>query len=273
MSDSNISQTATKLKVFALVADSYRVVFGNLSVMTRILWLPIALLVAMSYRFEAQKGTAEMQTQWGAFLDPMYLLYLVVYWVVMTGAYVSLHRFVLLGTKQPALGFTFEKRELRYLGYSIAILTILMLPIGVLVLLESVLPQVLGFVIATLSVAVMIGICIGIVRLGLVMPAISLDQAGGLQWHFQSAWALAKGNTFRILMAQIVALLPFVLVTWIWPEQTFSSVAEQTATGTDRELYGMITTVILNVVSWLSTAVFIVLYSIAYRSLKQQVKS
>jgi len=257
MSDSDVLETTPKLKVLTLVADSYRMMFGNLGTMARIFWLPAVVTLVISYRFDAQKDTAELQTQLGSLLEPMYLLYIAVSWVVMAGAYVSLHRFVLRGAKPPQLGFTFEKRELRYLGYSIAILAALMLPLSVLLLIEAALAQMSDIVFSALSVVVLFFTFIGVVRLGLVLPAISLDQAGGLLWRFQSAWMLAKGHTFTMFIAQIVGLLPFVLITWIWPYQIISSATD------------LITTVILNVLSWLSYAVMISMISIAYRILER----
>jgi len=292
MSDSEIIQTETKLKVFALVADGYRAVFGNLGVMVHILWLPVALMGVVNYRFQAQNfqefnallqaenDPAAVQAHLNAAFDPMFFIYMLVSWVVMCAAFVSLHRFVLLGDKPPSLGFTVRKREWRYLGYVVAIMMIAMLamigPMIGLTILELVIEVVFGTtggMIGILVFAALIGLLVFFVttwvRLGFVLPAIALDQDGGLRRRFKSAWALAKGNTFRMFAALVVAQLPFMLVFGIWSFQFMQSAAEMMATGAATPVPNMVVTmVVFGGVSWLSYAVIITMYSLAYRILE-----
>jgi len=276
MSDSGIAQTAVKLKVFTLVADSYRAVFGNLGTITRILWLVMVILVVMEFRFAGQKGSAASRVLVGADYEPVYFVYILVSWVLICGAYVSLHRFFLLGEKPPALGFSFQKRELRYLGYCLAITPVVMLPMGGLWLLESV-EVVPMFLSAALTFAAIGFMMIWLIRLGFMFPAISLDQEGGLQRRFKHALALVDGNTGRMFLALIVALLPFVMILDIVPHIYSLSGAELMIA--DSPVFVMqAVTVIGSVADVYSKAVMIAMYSFAYRTLelssaKQQVKA
>jgi|GEM_PF-1907795 len=276
MSDSEVSQTATKLKVFALVADSYRAVFGNLGTMTRILWLPMVILVVIEFRFAVQKGPAASQGLAGSAFDPIYFVYIVVSWIVICGAYVSLHRFFLLGDKPSALGLAFQRRELRYLGYCLAIAPVVILPVGGLWLLESVevVPLLLSAALTFAAIGFMV---IWLIRLGFALPAIALDQEGGLRRRFKHALALVNGNTWRAFLALFLASLPFVVILDMVP-YVFSLTGSELII-TDTPVFVMqAVTVIGNVLDVYSHAVMIAIYSFAYRTLelgkaKQQVKS
>jgi len=270
MSENDVSQTTVKLKIFDLVGDSYRAVFRNLGVMARISWLPIALMAMISFRFESLNDPAALQAPMDISTNVVFVGYTVVQWVVLSLAFVSLYRFMLLDEKPPQLGFMLEKRELRFVGFSLAIMAAVLLPMGAGLVLSQLLgsigigPGLLGTV---LAFAVMIATLTGLVRLWLVLPAIALDQKGGLQWHFQSAWALAKGNTFRIFLALNVASLPLMLILAGWMYLVMPSEAEPIATGASVPAM-MAFSVVDGVMTWFFNAVAVVVSAMAYRTLK-----
>jgi len=292
MSDSDVLENTPKLKIFALVADSYRAVFGNLGVMVRILWLPMALMGVVNFRFQdqhfedlnavlkAQNDSAAVQAQLDVASDPMFIIYWLVSWVVMVAAFVSLHRFVLLGDNPPSLGFTVHKREWRYLGYLAAIVVTITLamivPIIGLTIFEMTIEAVfgttggmVGILIFAAFVTLLVCSVTLYIRLGFVLPAIALDHGGGLGRRFKHAWALAKGNTFRMFVALIVASLPFLLIFGIWSYQFMQSVAEAMATGTAFPAPNMVVVIVVfGGMSWLSYALIITTYSLAYRTLE-----
>lgn len=276
MSDRELSRTTAKLKIFALVADSYRAVFGNLGTMTRILWLPMVILVVIEFRFAEQRVSAASNGLAGAAFDPMYFVYIVVSWIVICGAYVSLHRFFLLGDTPPALGFAFQRRELRYLGYCLAITPVVIVPMGGLWLLETVgvVPMLLSAALTFVAIGFMVT---WLIRLGFTLPAVALDQEGGLRRRFKHALALVNGNTWRMFLALFLASLPFVLILDIVP-YVFSLTGSELII-TDTPVFVMqAVTVIGNVLDVYSHAVMIAMYSFAYLSFamsnaKQQVET
>ncbi|HEY9080553.1 hypothetical protein [Magnetovibrio sp.] len=291
MSDNDLVENTAKLKIFALVADSYRVVFGNPGTMVRILWLPMALMGIVNFRFQDRNfqdlnaalqvdtDPAALQAQLDAAFDPMFFIYMLVSWVVMCAVFVSLHRFVLLGEQPPTLGFTVRKREWRYLGYVIAILVtasvamfvsmmgliILELLVSALVGTEGAMVGILFFMVVLVLMVISVTIY---VRLGFVLPTIALDQEGGVRRRFKGAWALAKGNTLRMFVALFVASLPYMLIFGIWSYAFMQSVAEAMAMGSGFEPNMIITMVVFGVISWLWYGVTIAMYSIAYRTLE-----
>lgn len=267
MSGSDVSQTAVKLKIFALVADSYRMVFGHLGVMVRILWLPLVVMGVTSIRFQAQLDVT---------VEPMLLPYMVVSWLVICGVLVSVQRFELVGERPPPLGLTFAKREFRTLGYLVAIAFVLIGVISGGGLLQLVLALVMGganpvggLLSAGLSIAVAVFAISVCVRLGFVLPALALDEPGGFVRRFKAAWALARGNTVRMVVALAVAASPFMIGAAVLEAVFLPFTQQDLNVGAGFNMPLVIVIIGSGAISWISTPVTLFMYAIAYRTLEQ----
>lgn len=116
-------------------------------------------------------------------------------------------RYTLLGPRMQRVGpiFAFGSRELRFLGYTIA-LTLIMLVVGGA---GGMLAGMIGSGAGSLSVSALLMLGVGVflawltARLYFVFPPLVMDLPGG----FARAWTESRGQAFRLILLTLMVLL------------------------------------------------------------------
>lgn len=286
MSDTENSEPTTQLKVIPLVMESYRTVFTNLGDMARMLWLIITLNVVFGYfQFSEMQsmqsgglGSGQAVSSGFTFMMPIVAILNL---CLFSGVVVAIQRYAVLGAKPVFPGFGIGKRELRYVGYFLALyilsIFVMTVPMVLFVLLQAGLQLVVGdgsamtlILSFVLLIAMLIGIVAVITRMGFVMPAIAMDQEGGLVRRFDYALKTAKGHTARMVAALFLALLPWGILSTILSDIYIMPALQQMATAGQLPMtLGAVPLLMINVVWWVGLALGAVMYSLAYRTLEE----
>jgi len=286
MSDSDISQADVKLKVGLLVKSTYSVMYGNPSALLKMVWVVFLLNGLYTvYRWDTlfQPATSTTVVQSGNFNIDIQLggLSGLVGWaealvglLLLSGVFVAIHRFVLLGNYPHVPGFGIGKRELRYFGqllinYSLVIVALL-IPFALLIMIHAgagYLFGATGAMLPILTVLIFVGMFVGaltiITRLWFVMPAIAVDQ-GGVRFSIRRAWAMAKGHTATMIAAVTIALLPIFLISGISNYFLMQLMLQHVTSGETPIMPMAVYYGISVVVEWVGFVVITVMYSIAY---------
>jgi len=289
MTDTVNSQATPRLKVMPLVLSSYRTVFGNLGALAQMLWLVVGLnFFYVYYQFiemekfaqQVQLGNLSVAVQlgsssfFGSFIGGTLGL------LLLSGVMVAIHRFVLVGVKPIFPGFGIARRELRFCGYFLAVNFMFVVVAMVPMLLVKVMQQFVqgvvgngGGMIFILSIVAMVAFLIGIItvmtRMSFVLPAIAMDQEGGLWHRFDHAWKAAKGHTATMITALFLALLPWGIISSIGSYYIVRPSLEKfVITGVLPATPMMINSMISIVFGWVAIVLSTVIYSHAYRILE-----
>lgn len=292
MANGNNLETKPKLHVLLLVTDSYRTVFGNLGAMAQMLWLIIGFNIANLYlQFEEMERTwaqiHQMQQGNPALIEPMSSMVLLSIFIggglgllLFAGVMVAMNRFVVLGEKPTFPGFRIGKRELRYVGYFLAVyftqflitiafmIVFMLLQIGINILFgeAGAMTSILSFI---LFVGAGVGMAMLLLRLLFVMPAIAVDQDGGLRRRFDYAWKTAKGHTLRMFAALILGLLPWMVLNLALAELYMFPALQQVAQAGAFPFWAFSSFfLIATITGWIAMVLGVVMYAHAYRALE-----
>jgi len=292
MSDSDVLETTPKLKVFSLVADSYRTLFKNVVNVATMLWAVVAISVLyvylQQYIVEARGlrwGEGEPTAVWGYVLGITLIDKLLMLLLVAVTA-VSFHRLVLLGEAPGLLGFRIGKRERRFFGSAVVIELMIFgmasLPVIILAFLDAWIQATFESTGAMLGILGFFGISglmifglVLLVRLWFALPAISIDEPGGLKVRLRAAWTMGRGNTVRMIAAIILAMLPWIVGLGVWAMYMVFELSQAQSLGHNplESFFAGQGTVLTVMVNWLMAAVIFILYSHAYQALSENNES
>lgn len=182
------------MPVRATVAEAYQHVARSLGALVFLAALPAAL------RFAAEIFV------WAAFPAPLspltQITMLMLTTLLMATFSVAWHRFTLLGevNKQQVWQFVFERREALFFLYSL----VLMVPIMLAALSARAAPED-----GSLMPPILMGLAVFVfLRLSMLLPAIAVDG----DCDPRSAWALTRGQFWRLFATMILVALPVELL-------------------------------------------------------------
>ncbi len=211
-----------KIPVIQTIKDSYRFTFGGLGTVIGLIWLPIILLTIGRY---FSLNDSAIETTDPSIQGPIMvrgLVFDIVALILLAMIAVAIVREILKPVKRPSyLRFALGATELRvaagYIGL-FALMFVFLLGVILLVSLGAVVGKVAaGAAGSAIAAAIgglvsLIGLCALIfifVRLSfLLVPTAAIDGGFGLE----KSWTLTKGNFWRIVVINIVTLLPISLV-------------------------------------------------------------
>lgn len=296
MTDSENLEGQTKLNITSLVGDGYRSLFTKFTFFLKVMWITTLVSGLLNWRMYAQypelletssinDATSEAATNtfllmWG---EPLTYVYMILSWLVLVGAMIAVQRSVLLGEAAPRpLGISVGMRELRYFGYCVAAYFLSMAPLLIFAVamplmagLESALgaPGGTAFtgLLGLLALLVISGYMFIIpIRLSLAMPAIAVDAEGGLGKRFGHAWAIAKGNTFRLSVAIFVAILPLLIISGLGMTYFMPVMGQDSVDTASSGLLTMITMFATTITLYVVSVMFARAYQILTLSLPTQ---
>lgn len=282
MTDGKDLETKPKLHVILLVVNSYRTVFGNVGVMGQMIWLAVGFGIANFYLqlWDMQQANpAVIEPTSSAFSLSAFIVGALSF-LLLCGVTVAVTRFVLLGEMPTFPGFGISKRELRFAGYSLVLYLTLFLVFVAFMTVFWLLLMVIeiifggaGAMFGILSFAAFGGagvvVVMLLVRLSFVMPAIAMDQDGGLQRRFHYAWVTTKGHVLRMFAALFLGLLPWMALNIGLSELYMFPAMEQFAqTGAFPFAPFSSLFLIVTITGWTSTVLSIVMFAHAYRTLE-----
>ncbi len=299
MSNSEATESAPKLKIWGLVKETYGTLFRDFMGFVQTIWLLVGLNVAFAiYQLTAGqevmlKQMAEVQTSQdpAAFMSTFFTVFSIgiiitfVFMFLMGCVGVAVYRLVLLREKPSIIGFRIGRREVRTFGYLLAFMVLgflLMLPVMIGMALlgglfnaiasdTGAMSGVFHFAMMFIVFSLMIMISI---RTVFVLPALAMDQQGGLWRRIGAAWRSARGNTFRMFLALVVSQLPIIFLNFVmmtvFAITGLQTIKKAVESGGDpnmmMETVGA-TEIIMGILMWLSMLLFWIMFAIAYRKL------
>jgi hypothetical protein len=193
------------LPVWETAKDAYARVFHNPRLLFRASLVPYCLSLALM-----ALGTA--LTAYPVFLGlfaPLTLLPLAIFGVAW-------HRLTLLGPEAgaPPLVSGWGRRQWRFLGYTVAVMVIIMVVSAALIFLGL---AVIGrntdnitryLYVSTFVIAVIVAYLM--IRMSFVFPAVSVDK----DYRLRHAWNHTRGQGLRLLGATLIAAAPLYALYW-----------------------------------------------------------
>jgi len=227
-----------KLSVRSLVLDAYRLLYNRFRTFIFIMWLPSLVSALSTWRFMAQSAEAAvidpaseelvaevMAAELSVWAQPLTYVYEAMLLVTFAAASVAVQRLVLLNEEPPRpYGIAMGKREVRYSGYTFASYVLASFPLVLIVAVgaglnnlfgEDSLPTVATLLLFTLGFGGLFFLVVAALRFGLAFPAVALDTSRGVMVQLLTAWEMAKGNTFKLFLAMLLAWLPFVVIDYL----------------------------------------------------------
>ncbi len=208
--------TGVRVPVAATTAEAWRSVFGNLSLVLDIAWLPILLLLGASIlpRLVILQGAPTLD---GNAQDLVSVsVNLVVGLPVMAGLSARWHQQMLFGTTAAVPEGLFRQAWARFLGLTVLAYGALAAVTGVTALVivsfgvpvpaadtQDALPPWAALVL----IVVLAGMLVG-VRLSLLFPGA----ACGRRLRWREAWQLMAGNTWRFIACSLLAVFPVFVI-------------------------------------------------------------
>ena len=224
-----------KIRVWTMVADSYRFVLSHPRDLIRVGWLPVTALFALNLWLDGMGSASRgLDTATPALAIAQVALNILVLSPIAASILVAWHRVVLLhiDTSESGVAVRLGWREVRYLFSWLALSAVFLgiftlawgLVIGfgflLLVALKAalLLAQAVGSpslgstdqFIVLLYVAVLPAFLLAsyfATRFSLVLPAMATDQ----QRSLGTAWSLSAGNGWRLVLAALFVMLPVEL--------------------------------------------------------------
>lgn len=201
--------TLLKLPVFATVSRAYSFLINDFSTIVRLSWLPLLLTSVVQY-FAARATydavvTALEARDLAAGSGPRF-------WEMVSGLVgvagtaivaVALHRVILFGDRKPG--------QFYYLAFGKIEALFVALPVAVslfFVITSHTFTAEQGAFLAALSLFLIFGFFYAMVRLSLIFPVVVVEG----RYNFGQAWALSRGNFWRLFATWIVAVIPLFLV-------------------------------------------------------------
>lgn len=119
-------------------------------------------------------------------------------------------RYVILKTKYQFFSFSFGKRELKYLGYSMLLILIIVIPSLLIMSILSFLFHVLGLSPLLMRMVIIVPFIVAVIcsRFFIILPAIAVDNE---ELTLPKIFALTRGNANKIFWGQVLMMIPVVL--------------------------------------------------------------
>lgn len=196
-----------KLPVFQTISRAYAFVIAEAGTIVRLAWLP--LLIAAAVQYAAVRSALELlraamaggQTTFGRFTLWQGLGTL----VAMIGAAivaVAIHRLALFGERREGSWFSVQFGKLEFLFLVVPILIIL--PFMILFVLLFAGGELFA---AAMSVVMVVAVVVIFIRLSLLFPLMVVEGRA----LFGQAWAMSKGNFWRLAGVLLFGALPMML--------------------------------------------------------------
>lgn len=289
MSEENSVEQTDKptLPVWGLVTSCYGLLYYRFTDFIRIMAVPAVVSVLLGWRsmgteqawYDAsQSGNTEdvNALQMAMWSDPLTYVYAAVTGISMAAAIVAIHRLVLLNENPPRpLGINVGSRELRYIGYAIIVFLASWLPyvlsfavIFALTLVPSGNPVVSGVQVAMVILVIPISIytVMAMLRFSLALPAVAIDGQSGVEARLRTSWKLAKGSTFKLLVAMFLVAVPIALISIMIYQVWMDSLVAGSVTTIGGTAYVLLSTILSMALYFVQTAVI----SRAYQTLSGQ---
>lgn len=195
-----------RLPVFATVNRAYAFLINDFSTIVRLSWLPLLLATIVQYVaahaiYDSAVAALEARTppsgDWPSFWESVSGLIGIVGTAIVA---VALHRVILFGDRKPGQFYhiAFGRTEMLFVALPVAVSLFFLLMSASFVTVES------GAFLAAFSLLLIFTFFYAMVRLELIFPITVVEG----QYNFGRAWALTRGNFWRLLMAWIVAMIP-----------------------------------------------------------------
>ena len=197
-----------KLPVFATVGRAYSFLVNDFNTIVRLSWLPLLLVTVVQYlaaraTYEEMVAALEARNLAAASGPRMWEAVSGIFGIVGTAIVaVALHRVILFGDR--------KDNQYYYLGFGRVELLFVLLPvvIGVIFLAISYLTagaDEAPFVLAVFVVLIFAFFYV-MVRLSLIFPIVVVEG----RYDFGQAWALTRGNFWRLFATWLVAVIPLL---------------------------------------------------------------
>ncbi len=211
------------IPVLGTASRAYGFLLGEIGTVVRLTWAPLLIGSAFGYLYggdimDAALRAGDDPAVTAAYL-PLQLLMGAIGFVTGIIASVALLRVVVFGDRKPGL-FVYlwlGAAELRLIAVSILLFIAIIaamigvaLVFGLLAALSAAIP-VLSVILVVASVALFIAAIWVPLRLSLIAPIVVAENSLGVE----RSWALMKGNALQMLLALLIAYVPYLIVTWI----------------------------------------------------------
>jgi len=210
-----------KIPVFATAAAAYRFLFGDLGTILRLSWFPLLLATIIQYvaewaqrsfaRSVIENGVMVSRTDGGVLPWAWQALDFLVLIVATAVVAVALHRVILFNDRHPGrwLHLSFGKVEGLF-----AVLPIVFFAVWYPLIFAMVVPW-FGLGLLPFTYAILIGLLLLImvvaVRMSLIFPLTVVEG----RYDFAGAWALTRGNFWRLVGLWLVVAIPMIVVALV----------------------------------------------------------
>ncbi|NWG23342.1 MAG: hypothetical protein HXY30_02815 [Pseudorhodoplanes sp.] len=200
-----------KLPVFATVGRAYSFLVNECGTIVRLSWLALLLVTLVQYfaaraTYEEMVAALEARNLAAASGPRMWEAVSGIFGVVGTAVVaVALHRVILFGDR--------KDNQYYYLGFGRVELLFVLLPVAIgaiflaLSFLSAESDEESPFVLAAFAVIVFAFFYV-MVRLSLIFPIVVVEG----RYDFGQAWALTRGNFWRLFATWLVAVIPLLLI-------------------------------------------------------------
>lgn len=122
---------------------------------------------------------------------------------------VAFSRHVILKTKYKLGGFSFGRREIKYLGYSMVLLLLIFVPSILAMVLISAILNLIGITTMPMVVTIIpLAAAVICARFFIILPAVAVDDR---EMTLRLAFELTKGNANKIFWGQALIMLPVII--------------------------------------------------------------
>ncbi len=271
--------TPAKIPVWKTTLECYRLTFRNLGDLLRFSWPWLLLLIAVSgalYWGFWETEQEALKTSGGS--NVLMLLTLIV--STSIGAFIAVpwHRLLLLGEKQDlATGMKIGTKHRPYLLWALLLGVLPMVPLLALASLfpwgpassetELMTVSEMNAIMALISgILIFVAMSLFTTRLALILPATAVGHSG-VDWR--EAWAITRGNTWRLFWASVIIILPLMIFyIFVTPHDVSASAAPATIAEADelaRRITFTLWSVLEELLAMFTGMVLVAFLSLAYR--------
>ena len=210
MSDQTGQPTLPTVRVFATIAEVYAFVWQGRTEFLNLIFPAALILSLLQVAIGARAVAADPDSAQAAGLSWPLVILLILNIIFVTMVAVAWHRRFLLPDEHPGYlqQFQWRKRHFRFVFLTIKIV--------LLAVLLAIVPLIVvgSFSIGAafpMTVAVMIGVYLILVRLMLTLPASAIDR----KLTLREAWQLGTRNSWRLVSLTLLANVPISLGSWL----------------------------------------------------------
>ena len=202
--------TATKVPVVEVTGSAYRSVFGHLSLLFHLAWLPLLILIAATILpgyLELYRGLPGLPAWPGdAFgLGIENVIEALVGLLCLSAFSVRWYQLLLQPSRQESALGIFAAAWIRFLAYIVLLYLVAAALLAAVLLADS--DTAPGFV-APIAGAVVLAVWLATVRCSLVFPAAAISAPLSLV----AAWHKMRGNSWRLLGVMLLVSIPTVFI-------------------------------------------------------------